>query len=1026
MKRFSIFLLFLIVGCALNAQDDYRNYVLSRTMLNGTGTSYLDNITYYDGLGRPFQTVQKAVSDSKSLNKNLVTLQEYDAAGREWNSWLPTFAGSSDYLAPASIKSSAPGNYDNDSRPYSQPVYEASPLNRLTAQYGPGVAWYNAGRSVKTEYLLNTNASPLKCIKYGVNSTGGLTGNPTTFYTSGELSVVKTTDEDLNVSYSFTDKQGHTVLTRQMNNSEEHDTYYIYNDKGNLCFVLQPKYQESADLGKYAFQYEYDACGRCTKKKLPGADFVEYTYNAADQLVFSQDGNQRAQGSTLRTNYLYDKFGRLTEQQGTENIGNHPVFEFQLSNYYDGYGFLETTGFDNIVYSINENDKKYGKGMLTGSSVAVLGSFSQIHTAYYYDAEGRVVKTVQNNLLDGFDVTETVYTFSNQPSVVTHVHTAAGNDRLTETYIYSYDHNDRLAKVEHTLNGTKVTLADYIYDDLGRLEQKNLHGLPLHRQEYKYNVRALLTSISGNFFGESLYYYTGDNPVKCYNGNISSVKSSFNGPPRDRSYQFRYDGLNRLTDAHFSGHAYDPHFPVGNFAEHVTAYDKNGNILGLRRYGQTGIDSFGLIDSLTYTLDGNRITRVDDAATASAYGGSFEFKDGVKQAGEYLYDANGNLTKDLNKGITDIQYNFLNLPSKVTFSDGSTISCTYAADGTKLRTLHKVGSTTTTTDYCGNVIYENGIRKYLLTEEGYVSLNDGIYHYFYKDHLGNVRLVIGNPTNSGGKVEERNDYYPFGGLIADLGSVQPYKYNGKELDTKKGLNWYDYGAREYDAALGVFTTLDPSSEKYYSTSPYAYCGGNPINRIDPTGADWYRDEYGNYHWVKAGTNVTEGWTPLSPNSSIEIAPAVISGNPLVAPDVDAITGAAPRASLFTEERSSQFEMGNAIDLPIPVGGLVAPAMEGVSLSSGALILTIPLLLQGDESPAYVKEATDSKKNEKHGDSGRAMEKAKKKMGELENKLQNENLSRRDRNRMKNKKRHIREDGEFKNKGEEHSHGNTKR
>ena len=155
MKRFSIFLLFLIVGCALNAQDDYRNYVLSRTMLNGTGTSYLDNITYYDGLGRPFQTVQKAVSGDKSLNKNLVTLQEYDAAGREWNSWLPTFAGSSDYLAPASIKSSAPGNYDNDSRPYSQPVYEASPLNRLTAQYGPGVAWYNAGRSVKTEYLLN-------------------------------------------------------------------------------------------------------------------------------------------------------------------------------------------------------------------------------------------------------------------------------------------------------------------------------------------------------------------------------------------------------------------------------------------------------------------------------------------------------------------------------------------------------------------------------------------------------------------------------------------------------------------------------------------------------------------------------------------------------------------------------------------------------------------------------------------------------------------------------------------------------
>ena len=871
MKRFSIFLLFLIVGCALNAQDDYRNYVLSRTMLNGTGTSYLDNITYYDGLGRPFQTVQKAVQSGLPVNKNLATLQEYDAAGREWNSWLPTFAGSSDYFAPAGIKSSAPGNYDNDSRPYSQPVYKASPLNRLTAQYGPGAAWYNAGRPVKTEYLLNTNASPLKCIKYGVSSTGGLTGNSTTFYTSGELSVVKTTDEDLNVSYSFTDKQGRTVLTRQMNNSEEHDTYYIYNDKGNLCFVLQPKYQESADLGKYAFQYEYDARGRCTKKILPGADFVEYTYNDADQLVYSQDGNQRAQATKKWTYYLYDKFGRLTEQGETESIENHSVSELQLSNCYDGYGFLGTTGFDDIVYSINEADKKYGKGMLTGSSVAVPGSFSRIYTAYYYDAEGRMVKSVQNNLLDGFDVTETAYTFSGNPSVVTHVHSAAGNDRLTETYAYSYDHNDRLAKVEHTLNGIKVTLADYIYDDLGRLEQKNLHGLPLHRQEYKYNVRALLTSISGNFFGESLYYHTGDNPVKCYNGNISSVKSSFNGPPRERCYQFRYDGLNRLTDAYFSGWAYDPNFPAGNFAEHVTAYDKNSHILGLSRYGQTGAGSFGLIDSLTYSLQGNRIMRVDDAATASAYGGGFEFQDAVKQDNEYVYDANGNLTKDLNKGIVGIQYNYLNLPNKVTFGDGSTITYTYAADGTKLRTLHKVDSTTTTTNYCGSVIYENGVRKYLLTEEGYVSLSDDIYHYFYRDHLGNVRLVMGAPTSSGGQVEERNDYYPFGGLIADLGSVQPYKYNGKELDTKKGLNWYDYGARQYDAALGIFTTIDPSSEKYYPTSPYVYCGGDPINRIDPTGADWYKDSDGNYHWAERGDDITEGWTWVGSSVSIEIS-----------------------------------------------------------------------------------------------------------------------------------------------------------
>ena len=133
---------------------------------------------------------------------------------------------------------------------------------------------------------------------------------------------------------------------------------------------------------------------------------------------------------------------------------------------------------------------------------------------------------------------------------------------------------------------------------------------------------------------------------------------------------------------------------------------------------------------------------MDDAVAATAYNNGFEFKDGVKQANEYAYDANGNLTKDLNKGIVDIQYNCLNLPSKVTFSDGNTVDYTYAAGGTKLRTVHKIGNTTTTTDYCGDVIYENGVQKLLLTEEGYVTLSDNKYHYYLQDHQGNNRVVI--------------------------------------------------------------------------------------------------------------------------------------------------------------------------------------------------------------------------------------------------------------------------------------------
>ena len=271
---------------------------------------------------------------------------------------------------------------------------------------------------------------------------------------------------------------------------------------------------------------------------------------------------------------------------------------------------------------------------------------------------------------------------------------------------------------------------------------------------------------------------------------------------------------------------------TNRFSENVTAYDKNGNITGLQRYGQTAAAEYGLIDDLSFTLSGNQLNRVDDTATASAHNGGFEFKDGVKQADEYAYDVNGNLTKDLNRNIVDIQYNCLNLPEKVTFGDGSTITYTYAADGTKLRTVHTIGIDTLTTDYCRNVVYENGVPKLLLTEVGYVTLEDSTYHYYVKDHQGNIRMVV----DQDGSVEETNHYYPFGGIFASSSnSVQPYKYNGKELDTKNGLDWYDYGARHYDAALGRFTTVDPMAEKYYQTSPYTYCLNNPVKYIDPTG-----------------------------------------------------------------------------------------------------------------------------------------------------------------------------------------------
>ena len=526
--------------------------------------------------------------------------------------------------------------------------------------------------------------------------------------------------------------------------------------------------------------------------------------------------------------YLYDSLGRLTLQG--EYTGKNPSSSptVLVQSYYDGYGFVGGTGLPTGQFT--KDTSGYGRGSLTGSAVTVFGSSTKIYKAFYYDIKGRMTKSVQNNLLSGYDITSTVYTFSNKPSGVTHTHTASGKTTRTEVYTYTYDHADRISKVQHSLGGTAIALYDATYDNFGRLLTKLYHGTNTNKLTYAYNLRSWLTGISGTCFTQNLYYNTGVGTAK-YNGSISSMTWKSGNESTVRGYKFTYDGLDRMLNATY-GETASISTNANRFSENVAGYDKNGNIKSLQRYGQTGASAYGLLDNLTYTLTGNQLSRVDDAVSTVAYGTNTAFVNGASTAGEYVYDVNGNLTKDLNKGITDIQYNVLNLPSTVSFSDGNTITYTYGADGTKLRTVHKIGSTTTTTDYCGNVIYENGTQKLLLTEEGYINLTGTQqYHYYLKDHQGNNRVVI----NQSGTVEETNHYYPFGGVFGTTGNTQPYKYNGKELDTKKGLNWYDYGARHYDAALGRFTTNDRFAEKYYSMSPYQYGANNPVNNIDVNG-----------------------------------------------------------------------------------------------------------------------------------------------------------------------------------------------
>ena len=232
---------------------------------------------------------------------------------------------------------------------------------------------------------------------------------------------------------------------------------------------------------------------------------------------------------------------------------------------------------------------------------------------------------------------------------------------------------------------------------------------------------------------------------------------------------------------------------------------------------------------------GNQVTKIEDSAIDPTYNGAFNFNDGASQTDEYVYDKNGNLTKDLNKNILSVQYNSLNLPSRINYQNGNYVTYTYSAEGERLTSVFNVGTGGYSEIYCGNIMYNNGTLKRILVDGGFITFSGStpVYHYYLKDHLGSNNVVV----NASGTVKQVNNYYPFGGISGESisGSLQAFKYNGKEFDRMNGLDWYDYGARQMSPDIGRFTTMDPMAEKYYNISPYAYCAGDPMNYTDENG-----------------------------------------------------------------------------------------------------------------------------------------------------------------------------------------------
>ena len=925
-------------GCSATVSLSNENYIytivpqVATTSIpaNTTANDYIKNVTYFDGLGRAKQTVAIRQSTSK---KDIITHIEYNDLGqveKEYLPYVPTISGNEgsdrgQANALSGTNSYYATNYAT-SNPYSQKTIEASPLNRILEQAAPGNDWkksttllskgYSDGHTIKFEYATNTG-SEVK--SYGVTTTfANNTYTPSLVdagnFAANTLSKTITKDENwkstdgLNhTTEEFKNKRGQVVLKRTYNASIAHDTYYVYDDFGNLTYVIPPKVTtsnvSSTELSELCYQYIYDNRNRLVEKKIPGKGWEYIVYDTLDRPVLTQDANQKAKSPDEWMFMKYDELGRViytgiydsnstrlslqntfnaksaassnyeTKQTSSGSLGIYysnsdfptAVVEVLTVNYYDNYTFNRAGTGTSVNNGYGVNSTTNVKAMATGSKVKVLGTSNWITTVSYYDDKARPIYVYsKNDFLQTTDIIKSkLNSFLGRVEETTTTHTKIGSGLSTfNTYDkFYYDHVGRLTK--QTQWGTNISgvevLVENTYDELGQLKTKKVGGKEtdadgLQTVDYTYNVRGWLKNINqdanndNDLFNFSLMYNNPTTGTALYNGNISQTSwNTLNTDSSTKTYTYSYDALNRIKTAIDNTGEYN----LGTLSNPIT-YDKNGNILTLRREGHIvenpvlGTSShFGIMDNLVYTYDsGNKLKKVLDNGN-----GTYGFKDGANTTTEFTYDANGNMKTDVNKGITSILYNHLNLPTIVTIN-GQNINYTYDATGTKLR---KVVSGVTT-NYAGNYVYENNTLQFYNTAEGYVKNTNGIFSYVYqyKDHLGNVRLSYSDANNNGSiaqsEIIEESNYYPFGlkhkgynNVVSSNGNstAQKFGFGGKELqdDNINGsqLNWHDFGARNYDASLGRWMNLDPLAEQMRRHSPYNYAFSNPIRFTDPDG-----------------------------------------------------------------------------------------------------------------------------------------------------------------------------------------------
>jgi RHS repeat-associated protein len=571
------------------------------------------------------------------------------------------------------------------------------------------------------------------------------------------------------------------------------------------------------------------------------------------------------------------------------------VYNFLSINYYDTYpvGAPATPSQilgENVLPENTQNSSISTKGLPTASYVknTEASDYGWTKNYTYYDTKGRAIGSHSINYLGGYTKTESKLDFSGVPQETYTTHLRRPNEEaisIKERFVY--DTQNRLLKHYHQVDNWKEQLlADNSYNELSQLSNKKVGsvngGAPLQSIDYAYNIRGWMTDINkdqmtvpnlgGKLFSYKIKYnqkngitnpdpvlFAGKDVQPKYNGNIAEVdwraveSLGANPPLEPKRYGYAYDSLNRLT----AGYYQNPNNTGSKENTESLDYDLNGNITNLYRTSvmENGNTTATVIDKLSYTYVGNQAVKIkDNSNNKTGYEGT---------AGYPIdYDVNGNMKSMIDKQITGISYNYLNLPSvlNIGFDPITTqIKTNYRADGVKLRketlkTSTGVASTTWTkeiTDYLDGFQYlstkssgggasemfslapmetkqalemqafrigppididpipidpiivnpHNPELQFFPTAEGFYDYQRKMYIYQYEDHLGNVRVSYTRSNTTGGvEITDANDYYPFG--MNHLKTGNAYFGAGKYQNYKyNGKELQETGMYDYGARM---------------------------------------------------------------------------------------------------------------------------------------------------------------------------------------------------------------------------------